>query len=107
MVFKSDRMWVTVTSVKKRKLVGRLINMPVMIPRLMPGDEIKFKREHIIDIWYDDGPGQPVGDESQGLDHQAVRLLCPGCNGSASEAGQADPPTSLPPSSQQAPSADE
>ena len=76
-----DRMWVLVTAVKKRKLVGRLTNMPFMIPRLMPGAKIKFKREHIIDIWYDDDTGKPAGDEGQDPDHPGARLLCQGCNG--------------------------
>jgi len=46
-----ERMWVTVTAVKKRKLIGKLDNLPVGIPGLIPGDKIKFRREHIIDIW--------------------------------------------------------
>lgn len=50
-----ERMWVTVLAVKRRKLVGRLANNPVGIPRLLPGEKIKFKREHVIDIWFDDG----------------------------------------------------
>lgn len=49
-----ERMWVTVTEVKKRYLVGTLSNLPVVVPRLLPGDKIKFKREHIIDIWYEE-----------------------------------------------------
>jgi hypothetical protein len=108
-----DRMWVFVTNVKKRKLVGRLINMPFMIPRLMPGDEIKFKREHIIDILYDDDTGQPAGDEGQDPDHPSARLLCQSCNGHtehgkelASEAERTDGPTSPPPSSPQAPASE-
>jgi len=107
----ADRMWVLVTAVKKRKLVGRLTDMPFMIPRLMPGDEIKFKREHIIDIWYDDDTGQPAGDEGQDPDHLGARILCQGCNGHtehgkelASEVGRIDAPTSPSPSSSQAPS---
>jgi hypothetical protein len=45
-----ERMWVTVTAVKGRHLVGTLINEPVGIPRLMPGDTIKFTPDHIIGI---------------------------------------------------------
>ena len=41
------------------RLVGRelrrLDNNPIGIPRLLPGQKVKFKRDHIIDIWYDDG----------------------------------------------------
>jgi hypothetical protein len=102
-----DRMWVTITGVKKRKLVGRLVNLPAMIPRLMPGDEIKFKREHIIDIRYDDDSGQPVGGEGPDSDHGGARLLCEGCSGHTeqgeeldAEADQAEPQTCLHPSSQ-------
>jgi hypothetical protein len=43
-----DRMWVDVTRVGKRKLVGILFNEPVFIPRLESGDKVKFRREHII-----------------------------------------------------------
>lgn len=60
-----ERMWVTVTEVKKRHLVGTLSNLPAGIPRLLPGDKIKFKHGHIIDIWYsddaDDGDDQDEG----------------------------------------------
>ena len=47
-----ERMWLTVTALKGRKLIGELQNIPFGIPRLLTGDKIKFKREHIIDIWY-------------------------------------------------------
>jgi hypothetical protein len=46
-----ERMWVTVTAVKKRHLIGELENYPVGIPRLLPGDKLRFRRQHIIDIW--------------------------------------------------------
>jgi len=45
-----ERMWVTVTAVKRRYLVGTLINQPVGIPRLTQGDTVKFERDHIIGI---------------------------------------------------------
>lgn len=45
-----ERMWVEVTAVKRRHLVGRLSNQPIGIPRLLSGDTIKFTRDHIIDI---------------------------------------------------------
>jgi hypothetical protein len=45
-----ERMWVNVSSVNKRHLVGTLSNQPLGIPRLTYGDEIKFKRDHVIDI---------------------------------------------------------
>jgi hypothetical protein len=43
-----ERMWVTVTVLKGRKLIGTLDNIPAAIPRLLQGDKVKFKREHII-----------------------------------------------------------
>jgi uncharacterized protein YegJ (DUF2314 family) len=50
-----ERMWVTVVETKRDHLVGVLNNDPWGIPRLSPGDRIKFKPEHIIDIdWYED-----------------------------------------------------
>jgi hypothetical protein len=48
-----ERMWVEVVAVEKRHLVGKLINQPVGIPRLDPGDQVKFKPAHIIDIDWD------------------------------------------------------
>jgi hypothetical protein len=46
----AERMWVKVSSVGKRHLTGTLVNWPVGIPRLAPGDAIKFKSDHVIDI---------------------------------------------------------
>jgi hypothetical protein len=45
-----ERMWVNVSDVGKRHLTGVLVNRPVGIPRLSPGDTIKFKPDHVIDI---------------------------------------------------------
>lgn len=45
------RMWVTVTQVRRRKLVGKLVSVPVLVPHLMLGGKVKFKRDHIIDTW--------------------------------------------------------
>lgn len=50
MGFTGERMWVYVDAVKRRHIVGTLLNEPVVIPRLWPGDTVKFKAEHIIDI---------------------------------------------------------
>jgi hypothetical protein len=105
----AERMWVTVTAVKRRKLIGKLSNMPVGIPRLMAGGKIKFKREHIIDIWYADNDQAitgPAGDPDQPGTH----LVHDGCNGHPESHDVADPPVqpleppaSLPPSSSEAP----
>jgi hypothetical protein len=45
-----ERMWVDVVAVKRHHLAGILVNHPIGIPRLDPGDRVKFKRDHIIDI---------------------------------------------------------
>jgi uncharacterized protein YegJ (DUF2314 family) len=101
-----ERMWVQVTAVKKRKLVGELFNLPIGIPRLMPGDKIKFKREHIIDIVEDSDVGASVGGDEEDSDEPRPQLVHDGCNGHAhheeepdSETERTDPPTSPPPSS--------
>jgi hypothetical protein len=52
-----ERMWVDVTSGKGDRLTGTLRNMPSFIPRLEPGDNVKFRREHIIDIVPDEDGG--------------------------------------------------
>lgn len=44
-------MWVTVTQVRRRKLVGKLVSTPNLIPHLKPNDTVEFKRHHIIDTW--------------------------------------------------------
>jgi hypothetical protein len=72
-----ERMWVEVTAVKKRKLVGKLNNLPVGIPRLMPGHKVKFQREHIIDIWYD-GDDQATAEEPDS-DQPGFRLVHDTC----------------------------
>jgi len=73
-----ERMWVTVTEVKKRHLVGTLSSLPVGIPRLLPGDKIKFKREHIIDIWYDDDNQVEDGDDHDDSEIEPVHGCCHG-----------------------------
>jgi uncharacterized protein YegJ (DUF2314 family) len=45
-----ERMWVKVVAIKKRHIVGVLRNQPIGIPRLDFGDQLKFTRDHIIDI---------------------------------------------------------
>lgn len=45
-----ERMWVEVEEVTPRRVVGKLMNTPVGIPRLWHGDRIKFTTDHIIDI---------------------------------------------------------
>jgi hypothetical protein len=45
-----ERMWVSVSTIKRRHIVGELINTPVGIPRLSAGDKVVFKADHVIDI---------------------------------------------------------
>lgn len=51
-----ERMWVEVVEVKRRCIVGKLINSPVGIPHLWHGDTVKFTAEHVIDITRDRKP---------------------------------------------------
>ena len=51
-----ERMWVNVSSVGKRHLTGTLVNCPIGIPRLAPGDAVKFKPDHVIDIDWSEWP---------------------------------------------------
>jgi Uncharacterized protein conserved in bacteria (DUF2314) len=76
-----ERMWVKVIAIKKHHIVGELSNQPIGIPRLYPGDQVKFRPHHIIDIdWEpDDFCGQhhledPCPDRFRGV-HE-------GCSGS-------------------------
>jgi hypothetical protein len=72
-----ERMWVTVTAVKRRHLVGTLVNQPVGIPRLMPGDTVKFKRDHIIgiDLPYDE-ESEAADDDPDGQDFEMFHHHC-------------------------------
>jgi len=45
-----ERMWVEVTKVKRRRLVGTLSNTPAAMPGHYPGETVRFRREHIVDI---------------------------------------------------------
>jgi Uncharacterized protein conserved in bacteria (DUF2314) len=45
-----ERMWVEVVAIKRRHIIGVLRSDPIGIPRLDYGDEVKFQRDHIVDI---------------------------------------------------------
>jgi hypothetical protein len=45
-----ERMWVNVSAMRPRRVVGELLNSPVGIPRLNAGDRVKFRFDHVIDI---------------------------------------------------------
>jgi Uncharacterized protein conserved in bacteria (DUF2314) len=80
-----ERMWVTVTEVKKRYLRGMLSSLPVGIPRLLAGDQIKFKHDHIIDIWYGDDE-----EEEDEQDEGAFKLTHDFCHRSGAYADSPD-----------------
>jgi PadR family transcriptional regulator PadR len=71
----AERMWVEVDKVGERRLVGRLVNEPAGIPRLNPGDTIKFSRDDIIDIDWEPDPAAQCGEP------QPVQPLHASCNG--------------------------
>jgi Uncharacterized protein conserved in bacteria (DUF2314) len=86
-----ERMWVEVVAIEKRHIVGVLRNQPFGIPRLYAGDQVTFKRDHIIDInWEpDDFCDCQHGPES-------FQPLHAECN-RPSEAPAEDPGPPLPP----------
>jgi hypothetical protein len=80
-----ERMWVEVVAVKRRRIVGRLINEPLGIPRLDPGDKVRFRRDHIIDIhWerHDSAAAHSEGDHIRGSHWE--------CDDSAADSPQRD-----------------
>jgi Uncharacterized protein conserved in bacteria (DUF2314) len=68
-----ERMWVSVTAVKGDRFVGNLRSMPAFIPRLYAGDEIKFKRDHIIDVL---PPNDELQTEGEGTELRPVCHCC-------------------------------
>lgn len=80
-----DRMWVTITEIGHRHFVGELNNWPVMVPKLMPGDRIKFRRHHIIDIaWQEE---QVIEDP---VERDAIRNSNATCAGEMSVVDDGD-----------------
>ena len=73
-----ERMWVEVVAIKKRHIVGVLMNEPFAIPRLYFGDRVKFKRDHIIDIVWEPRDFQHAAENSE---PPHVLPLHEGCNG--------------------------
>jgi hypothetical protein len=71
----AERMWVEVVAVKRRRIVGTVINQPVAIPRLYPGDMVRFKRDHIIDI-HSQCACEPAADDPERAPFQLVHSEC-------------------------------
>jgi hypothetical protein len=75
----AERMWVQVIAVKRRHIIGMLRNEPIGIPRLDLGDEVKFERDHIIDICCQaDVLSEPATQDSE---HLEILPICRKCNG--------------------------
>ena len=54
-----ERMWVEVRKVGRRRIVGTLRNTPAFIPRLEPGQRVRFTSDNVIDLI----PRDEVGDD--------------------------------------------
>src|ERR1019366_120219 len=67
-----ERMWVDVTAVTNRWIVGTLFNEPCGIPRLTSRTVVRFKREHVIDVLAC-GPGSSLQAESQRVADVSLR----------------------------------
>ncbi len=74
-----ERMWVEVTEVRKRRIVGRLWNTPAGIPRLWPNDKIKFNRDHVIGIVWEEDREQPEPETEQ-LHYHVIHDTCNGAD---------------------------
>jgi len=75
-----ERMWVTVTKVGRRRLVGHLINEPWAMGRLTAGDTIKFKRKHVIDIIFSEEKTNDLVEIADG-DQPGIHLCHDTCAG--------------------------
>ncbi len=88
----AERMWVEVVAVKRRHTLGTLTNQPIGIPRLDYGDRVKFKRDHIIEIdWDDDCLCEPAADDPEHDDTIGVDPECNGLDSYLSEPVADDP----------------
>jgi Uncharacterized protein conserved in bacteria (DUF2314) len=81
-----ERMWVEIVAVKKRHIVGVLDNDPIGIPRLYRGDQVKFRRHHIVGILWRPDIDSDRDDLCEcppavaDIDPQAIQGLCTECN---------------------------
>jgi hypothetical protein len=60
-----ERMWVETVAITKRDIVGVLRNQPLGIPRLQPGDKVKFSRDHVIDIMGEADPRRRASADTE------------------------------------------
>jgi uncharacterized protein YegJ (DUF2314 family) len=92
----SERMWVEVVAIRKRRIVGVLRNDPHGIPRLAFGDQVRFKRDHVIDILW---KAKDTGDRPHAAGESDSHLIEPvhaGCNSTFKPSVEA--PETAPPS---------
>ncbi len=58
-----ERMWVEVQKVGRRRIVGTLRNTPAFIPRMEPGQRIRFNSDNVIDLIPRDEVGVDLADD--------------------------------------------
>ena len=90
-----ERMWVEVVAIKNRHIVGVLRNQPIGIPRLHFGDQLKFTRDHIIDIDWEPHDFCDCQDAAEEAEPHRIEHLHRGCNGPSNP--PAEDPGLLPP----------
>jgi uncharacterized protein YegJ (DUF2314 family) len=91
-----ERMWVEVVAIKKRHIVGVLRNQPLGIPRLDPGDQLKFKRDHIIDIEWEPDECCDCQHAAEDPEHQhPIAYMHGECNGPSEPPAQPELPPPL------------
>jgi Uncharacterized protein conserved in bacteria (DUF2314) len=90
-----ERMWVTVTKVGRRRLVGHLTNEPWAMARLTAGDMVKFKRKHVIDIIFSEEQETDLVAIADG-DQPGIHFVHDTCAGLHAHDSQRDP-DELPP----------
>ena len=49
-----ERMWVEIVRIEEGIFDGRLVNRPLYIEDLVPGDAVRFEARHIMDVSVDD-----------------------------------------------------
>jgi hypothetical protein len=76
-----EGMWVEVVAIRKRHIVGVLRNQPIGIPRLDFGDQVKFKRDHIIDIDWEPSEFCECELAAGDPEHHHIVSVHAGCNG--------------------------
>ena len=100
-----ERMWVKVIAIKKSHIVGELSNQPIGIPRLYPGDQVKFRRHHIIDIDWEPEPDDycdcqhPATDDLLDCQHPEIDPNIRGTHEACN--GPSEPDLRLPPPPQE------